>query len=182
MSAMYSAVRRVGHEIKMRVKAYKKYGLILGPSQVINNSNNITIGKNFLNSPNTLILAQGEQGDSKITLGDNVAINHFVMIIADFGGDIVIGNNSLIGPFTVLRASNHKFNRLDMPIQLQGHTPGKIIIGKNVWIGAHVSILPNVTIGDSAIVGAGSVVTKDVPINSIVAGNPAKVIKMRSAN
>ena len=55
------------------------------------------------------------------------------------------------------------------------HAP--IHIGKSAWIGAHATILPNVTIGDNAIVGAGSVVTKDVPDNAIVAGNPARFIR-----
>ena len=52
-----------------------------------------------------------------------------------------------------------------------------VIIGKNVWIGTHAVILPGVTIGDRAVIGAGSIVTKDVPANSVAVGNPAKVIK-----
>lgn len=56
-------------------------------------------------------------------------------------------------------------------------TPKRVKLGNNVWIGSNVTILPGVTIGDNAIVGAGSVVTKDVLKNTIVAGNPAKIIK-----
>ena len=56
-------------------------------------------------------------------------------------------------------------------------TPKRVKLGNNVWIGSNVTILPGVTIGDGAIVGAGSVVTKDVLKNTIVAGNPAKIIK-----
>ena len=54
---------------------------------------------------------------------------------------------------------------------------GGIFIGNNVWIGANCCILPNVHIGDNCVIGAGSVVTKDIPSNSVAAGNPAKVIK-----
>ena len=55
--------------------------------------------------------------------------------------------------------------------------PAPIVLGKNVWIGAHATILPGVTIGDNAVVAAGAVVAKDVPQNVIVAGVPAKIIK-----
>lgn len=55
--------------------------------------------------------------------------------------------------------------------------PGRIIVGNNVWIGANVTVLPGVTIGDDAVVAAASVVTKDVPARSIVIGSPAKVVR-----
>jgi len=57
---------------------------------------------------------------------------------------------------------------------------GDVVIGNNVWMGGRVTILKGVAIGDNALIGAGSVVTKDVPRNAIVAGNPARVIKMRT--
>ena len=63
------------------------------------------------------------------------------------------------------------------PAHRQDMFPGPIRIGRNVWIGAHATILRNVTIGDGAVVAAGAVVTKDVPPNTVVAGVPARVIK-----
>ena len=56
-------------------------------------------------------------------------------------------------------------------------TPAKVTLGKNVWVGAHATILPGVTVGDNAVIAAGAVVTKDVPANTVVAGVPAKIIK-----
>ena len=56
--------------------------------------------------------------------------------------------------------------------------PKKVVLGKNVWVGAHATILPGVTIGDNAVIAAGAVVTKDVPANAVVGGVPAKVLKM----
>ena len=75
---------------------------------------------------------------------------------------------------------NHAFDRIDIPMCEQGYLPEKtIVISDDVWIGGHVIILPGVHIGNGAIVGAGAVVTKDVPQYAIVGGNPAKVIKYR---
>ena len=56
-------------------------------------------------------------------------------------------------------------------------TPAKVTLGKNVWVGAHATILPGVTVGDNAVIAAGAVVTKDVPANTVAAGVPAKIIK-----
>lgn len=109
--------------------------------------------------------------------GKNIRVGKHVFINAccnfqDQGG-IVIGDHTLIGHKVVLATLNHGF----APEDRGSLYPAPIIIGTNVWIGASVTVLPGVTIGDNAIVGAGSVVTKDVPANTIVAGVPAKAIK-----
>ena len=106
-----------------------------------------------------------------IFIGKNVFIN-FGCHFQDQGG-IYIGDDVLIGSQTVLATINHGMleeNRAD-------NYPAQIRIGKKAWIGAHVTILPGVTIGDNAIVAAGAVVTKDVPANAVVGGVPARIIK-----
>lgn len=88
-------------------------------------------------------------------------------------GGIWIGEGCLIGPQVVFATLNHGFPAADR--QSLYHKP--IHVGKNVWIGAHATILQGVTIGDNAVVAAGAVVNKDVPANTIVGGIPAKPIK-----
>lgn len=95
------------------------------------------------------------------------------------GGRILIGQCTAIGPNVVIRAANHRFDRLDIPIMDQGHEPGEVIIGDDVWIAANCCITPGVHIGKGAIVGAGAVVTRNVEPFSIVGGVPAKVIGRR---
>lgn len=92
---------------------------------------------------------------------------------------IYIGRNVLIGPNVVFRASNHAFKRRDTIIRQQGHKPGRIIVGDDVWIGANAVILPNVDVGMGAVIGAGSVVNKEVASYTIVGGVPAKQIGTR---
>ena len=106
-----------------------------------------------------------------ITIGKNVFINACCKF-QDQGG-IKIGDNVLIGHNVILATINHNFD----PLKRAEMTPKRIEIGCNVWIGSNTVILPGVKVSDGAIIGAGSVVTKDVPKNTIVVGNPAKVIK-----
>lgn len=107
-----------------------------------------------------------------ITLGKNVFINSGCCF-QDQGG-ITIGDNSLIGHQVVLATLNH-----DIDInRRQNLIPAPINIGRNVWIGAKAVVLPGVSIGDNAIIAAGAVVNRSVPNNAIVAGVPAKIIKM----
>ena len=106
-----------------------------------------------------------------IHLGKNVFINSGCCF-QDQGG-IEIGDGTLIGHQVVIATLNHDLrpqSRADM-------FPKKVKIGKNVWIGAHATILQGVIIGDNSVVAAGAVVTKDVPTNTVVGGVPAKTIK-----
>jgi maltose O-acetyltransferase len=86
----------------------------------------------------------------------------------------------MMGPDVMIISRGHNFSRLDIPMMSQGDSDPKLVVFENdVWIGARAIILPGVHIGQGAIVGAGAVVTKDVPPYAIVGGNPAKVIKSR---
>ncbi|MCD8372573.1 MAG: sugar O-acetyltransferase [Clostridia bacterium] len=106
-----------------------------------------------------------------ITVGENVFINSGCCF-QDQGG-IFIGDGSLIGHQAVLATLNHDL----IPENRKNMIARPIILGKNVWIGAHATILGGVTIGDNAVIAAGAVVTKDVPENAVAAGVPAKIIK-----
>jgi len=92
-----------------------------------------------------------------------------------------IGDNVIMGPDVKIYTKNHKFESIEIPIQYQGHTDEKVIIGNDVWLGANVVVLPGVSVGNHSIVAAGSVITKDVPDFAIVGGVPAKIIKFRNA-
>ena len=93
---------------------------------------------------------------------------------------VSIGDNVMMGPECLFFTSNHRIEATDIPMNKQGYDGIKpIIIGNDVWIGARVIILPGVHIGDGAVIGAGSVVTHDVDSYTVVAGNPAKLIRKR---
>lgn len=106
-----------------------------------------------------------------IRIGKNVFINNCCTFM-DRGG-ITIGDNAFIGPQARLITENHGL----APDERRTMTNKSIVLENNVWIGAGATVLPGVTIGENSVVGAGSVVTKDVPKNTVVAGNPAKKIK-----
>ena len=106
-----------------------------------------------------------------IFVGKRVFIN-FGCHFQDQGG-IYIGDDVLIGSQVVLATINHGLE----PERRRDNLPASIHIGNNVWIGAHATILPGVTIGDHAVVAAGAVVTRDVAPKTVVAGVPARVVK-----
>lgn len=92
-----------------------------------------------------------------------------------------IGRESLIGAYTYIITGNHRIDDLSKPIRLQGYTGAPIDIGNDVWIGCHVVILPGVTVGDGAVIAAGSVVNKDIPAYEIWGGVPARKLGTRGA-
>jgi len=112
-----------------------------------------------------------------IEIGDYCNINPFAILYGH--GGLKIGNNVLIAAHTVIIPANHTFNDKNQLIRSQGDTKKGIIIEDDVWIGSGCQILDGITIGKGAIIGAGSVVTKDVEPYSVVAGVPSKLIKRR---
>lgn len=140
---------------------------------------NIVLGNNVGIGLYSQIYAGLSKGDARIAIGNNVSFNSNVMINADINGEIIIEKNVIVGPNVVMRASNHDYQRTDIPIRSQGHVSGIIVVREDVWIGANAVILPDVTIGRGAIIAAGAVVTNDVNDYEIVGGVPAKRIGSR---
>jgi len=112
-----------------------------------------------------------------ITIGDDVYIN-FGCVILDCG-QIRIGNNTLIGPNVGLFSGNHTIDAEERAAG--GLVPKPITIGNRVWLCGNVTVTPGVSIGDDTIIGAGSVVTRDIPSGVIAAGNPCRVIRQITA-
>ncbi len=109
----------------------------------------------------------------RVSFGDHVFINTDFIVLGS--GRVAIGNNVLIGPGARLYTPNHS---MDLELRRAGWEIGlPITIEDDVWLGGSVVICPGVTIGARSVVGAGSVVTKDVPPDVVVAGNPARIIR-----
>jgi acetyltransferase-like isoleucine patch superfamily enzyme len=137
----------------------------------------ITIGDDVTIGRNTGLICKN--GD--IRIGSNVGIGANISIHAVDGNRIEIGDNVIIAPYTYVGATMYNTDRTDIPITLQGPKPlGGVRVEDNVWLGANVIIFDGITIGRDAIVGAGAVVTRDVPPYAVALGVPAKVVKMRN--
>jgi acetyltransferase-like isoleucine patch superfamily enzyme len=113
-----------------------------------------------------------------IEIDEGCFINDFCSISA-CGNSIKIGKDVLVGPGTVMHTVRHHFERTDIPIWRQGRDEKPIVIGDDVWIGAHVTVLGGVTIGAHSVIGANSLVNKNIPPYSVAYGVPCKVRRNR---
>jgi acetyltransferase-like isoleucine patch superfamily enzyme len=139
-------------------------------NQGIEIGSDVTIGRNT-----GLVCKNGN-----IRIGSNVGIGANTSIHAVSDNTIEIGDNVIIAPYTYIGATMYNTDRIDIPITIQGPRPlGGVVIEQNAWIGANVIVFDGITVGRDAIVGAGAVVTKDVPPFGIALGVPAKVVRMR---
>lgn len=118
---------------------------------------------------------KGAEISPNATIGDYSELGTRCMIQAN----VSIGNNVIMGPDVKIYSRNHKYDRLDLPIQKQGKNYYITTIGNDVWLGANVIITAGCAIGNHVIVAAGAVVTKNVPDYAIVGGIPAKILKYR---
>ena len=135
----------------------------------------IRIGAGAAISPDTSF-ANAE----RITLGDRVRIGSRCHLWAGPAvGSICFGNDVLLGPEVMITAANYRFND-GSPVTDQPMDEGDVTLGDDVWLGTRAIVLPGVSIGSGAVVGAASVVTKDLPAWSIAVGSPARVIGERT--
>ncbi|HTF96312.1 MAG TPA: sugar O-acetyltransferase [Cellvibrio sp.] len=108
-----------------------------------------------------------------ISVGENFYANHNLIILD--GAPVTIGDNVFIAPNVGLHTAGHPIDADRRNKGLEYALP--ITIGNNVWIGASVTIIPGVTIGDNTVIGAGSVVTRDIPADVVAVGNPCRVLR-----
>lgn len=187
---MYKYYRTYGFFGLIRLLRDKIFTLIFYPKSrlvrlpiYIRGKRGIVGGDNLTTGINLRIdIIENESFSPVLKIGKNVQINDYVHIgVANY---VSIGDNTLIASKVFISDHNHgSYKGINQscpsisPI-LRKLKSDEITIGENVWIGEFVSILPGVSIGDGAIIGAMSVVTKNIPSNSIAIGSPAKVIKL----
>lgn len=139
----------------------------------------ISIGDDVTIGTDTAIYVHPDRPNSKeviIKIGNNVHIGSHNIIGAR--RRIVFEENVLVGPHVMIGDHTHHYEDVDIPIKLQEATEGgAVLIERDSWIGANVFILPNVTIGRHSVIGANSVVTRDIPAYSVAVGVPARVMK-----
>lgn len=118
---------------------------------------------------------------SKISIGSRVVVRPGCMLFADprpDGAGIFIEDEVMMGSGVHIYVHNHRYDDPELPIIDQGHCPSQpVVLQRGCWVGARSVILPGVTVGRNAVVGAGSVVTKDVPAGAVMVGVPARLIK-----
>lgn len=167
-------------QLKKFIKAFQYYlvnaWLLRFPSHLVRNFAlksmlNVKIGAET--SVNYGVFVAGSENGCHICIGKNSVVNRFVYLDGRF--PLYIGNNVNISHYAKIHTLTH---HLDCPSFLG--KPGDVNIEDDVWIGVSAIILPGVTIGQGAVVGAGSVVVKDVPPYAVVSGIPAKIIRYRN--
>ncbi|WNJ19310.1 DapH/DapD/GlmU-related protein [Pontibacter sp. G13] len=166
----YPGNMQIGRYVNIHEGAYLsalgKYPLVIGDHVNIGAYSRLVISQTF------------HDLGAYIRIGDRVGLGDFAHLGG--AGGLEIGADCIIGAYLSCHPENHVFSDPEVPIRLQGHTRKGIKIGRNCWIGAKVTILDGVEIGDNCVLAAGAVITKSMPANSVIGGVPAKVLKTRS--
>lgn len=169
--SIFTRVTNKIYGLTIALKTGNKIGSILvSGKQSINVKNGkLKVGKNVYLYPNTKISIGGVNNIAQLIIGDYTTIGDRTQI--HVGKKVSIGKNCAISwDVCIMDRDYHAFNS-------EIENKKEVIIGDNVWIGCNATILKGVTVGEGAVIASGSVVTKDVPNNTCVAGNPAKIIK-----
>lgn len=182
---------------------FKKVGakVVFGRNLTLRHTHKISLGDGVIIDDNAVLDAKGEQNEG-ITLGNQVYIGRNTIVYCK-NGDIIMGDQVNISSNCQIFSSNHLTFKSGIVVgafsyflsggeyDLEDSTPfaqqtgmctkGPLVIGSNVWVAAHVSVLDGASVGDNCVIGAGAVVNKPVPDNSVAVGVPAKVVAEREA-
>jgi len=154
---------------------------IEGPVKIIR-PDRLTLGNNVLIHSNCVLYCSGSAPDyrteGRIVIGNNVELG-WGCVLHGGGAQIIIKDFAIIGAGAILISEMYSYEDLNVPAQQQRKIMGDIVIEENASVGANAVILPGVTVGRSSIVGAGAVVTDEIPSFSVAVGVPARVIKQR---
>lgn len=172
-------------------------GLVLSPNITLRCPGRIFLGDNVVIDGNAVIDARGEKAkigigdmafigknticscvDAEIQMGHDVSIGPGCYIRASHAS-VRLGSYLTFGAHTIIISGSPDYKRLDIPMMMQTGSVKGITIGDDVWFGVGVKVIDGVRIGNGCVIGAGAVVTKDIPDLSIAAGVPAKVIGSR---
>jgi len=150
---------------------YKKIEIstFVSPLASVREHFRVSLGRNVVINRNVIIWAT-------LTTGSHCQINPGTAIY----GNVVLGNDVLIGPNVMIAGGSHGYSNINLPIRKQNDLSKGIIIGNDVWIGANAVLIDGITVGSHSIIGAGAVVLSSFPPYSVVAGNPGKLIRMRN--
>jgi acetyltransferase-like isoleucine patch superfamily enzyme len=165
--------------VRLRARIYRRWfanapaGLHILAGVFVNGWKNISIGDNVIFDRACSL----ESANGTVAIGARSGFGYGTWIGAD-DGRITVGVDVMVGPYVVMRAANHH-HEAGQPFLEQGHEVGEIVIGDNVWIGAHSSILPGANIGRNSVIAAGAVVRGNIPENCLAGGVPAKIIRQR---
>jgi len=162
-------LKRYGGSLGKGVRIYGGVRLVTHPGSPIHIGDQVAIERG-------VIISTSDKG--RFRIGNNVYIGEYSVLASN--EEIEIGDDVLISPHNFIVDFNHIYQDPLTPIIQQGIKAKKVTVKRDVWIGSGCRILMGVTIGEGAVIGAGSVVTQDVPPYHVVVGNPAETIKIRS--
>jgi acetyltransferase-like isoleucine patch superfamily enzyme len=151
-----------------------KYRCFISLKAEVELSQNIRLGQGVTISSFTKVKAT----DGPLDVGKETGFSISCFIAADAGG-IKIGDYCIFGPNVNITSSNYAYDKLDVPFRKQGLISKGVRIGNNVWVGAGTTILDGTVVGDNTVIVANSLLNRRYPPNSILQGNPAKVILKR---
>ncbi|MHB8377430.1 MAG: acyltransferase [Dehalococcoidia bacterium] len=181
VSGIFAAAWRIGSRVQARVLRLGAFGeySVVRPPYTVAGAKHIFIGERTLIGRNAMLLAAdryaGETYEPNMRIGDDTRIGQ--NFFASCTGEFRIGSRVLISQNVHVGDNLHRYDDPDVAVIDQPMTRGYVIVADDAFIGVNAVILPNVRVGRHAVVGAGAVVTRDVPDYCVAAGNPARILR-----